>query len=143
MTKAFMYCIRFRKFELFVASQGYINLPSCARAPTATFSQRPIYLKVTPGCNIFYDITNRLVAAMENIQKWSDHEEIIEKPTTMTEDKERKQKEYRARKLQHLFENAEKAVENYKQLLEKKRNDTGNSKYDKETWTLGLTDRKK
>lgn len=80
---------------------------------------------------------------MDSTQKWFDHEEIIEKSTTMTEDEERKQKEYRARKLQHLFENAEKAVENYKQLLEKRRNEMGNRKYDKETWTLGLTDRKK
>ena len=105
--------------------------------------RRPIFLKVKPSCNIFSDITNRLVAAMDNTQKYTDHDEITEKYTTMTEDEERKQKEFRARKLQHLFENAEKAVEDYKQLLEKRRAEVGNRKYNKESWKLGLTDRKK
>lgn len=80
---------------------------------------------------------------MENTQEWSGHEESFEEFPTMTEDEERKQKECRARKLQSLFENAEKAVENYNSLLEKRRAAMGNRKYDQETWTLGLKDRKK
>ena len=79
---------------------------------------------------------------MDNTQKWSDDGENIEKSTMMSEDEERKQ-EYRARKLQSLFENADKAVENYKNLLEKRQGAMGNRKYNQETWTLGLKDRKK
>ena len=75
---------------------------------------------------------------MENTQKWSDHEEFSEKYTTLTEEEERKQKEFRARKLQDLFDNAERAVENYKQLLERRRNEMGNRNFNKDSWTLGL-----
>lgn len=80
---------------------------------------------------------------MDSTQKWSDDEASIEKVAMMNDDEERKQKEYRARKLQDLYENAEKAVENYKNLLEKRRGAMSNKKYDQETWTLGLKDRKK
>lgn len=79
---------------------------------------------------------------MDNTQKSSDFGESIEKSTAINEE-ERKQKEQRARKLQALLENAEKAVEGYQQLLAKRRREMGNRKYDKDTWTFGLIDRKK
>lgn len=79
---------------------------------------------------------------MDNAQKWADDGESIEKSTMMTEDEEREHKEYRARKLQDLLENAEKSVENYKNLLEKRRGAMVSRKYNRDTWSLGK-DRKK